>query len=101
MTQCYDSSFQTETHRVSGSTSLNCLSLGLDQEERTRLVDMLGPRIRSMYKLLRFGHETGVGPWCQLWSEGHGTIWLADALYIDIRRSTWTKALGIGADSTD
>ena len=74
---------------------------GLNQEERTHLVDMLGSRIRSMYELLRNGHETGVQPWSRLWNEGHGAVWLADAVYVDDRRSTWASALGITTDSTD
>ena len=72
---------------------------GLDQEERGRLFDMLGSRIRSMYELLRSGHETGTQPWSQRWTEGHGTVWLADAVYVDDRRNTWAKALGITTDS--
>ena len=68
---------------------------GLNQEERARLVDMLGPRIRSMYELLRSGHETSTQPWSRLWNEGHGTIWLADAVYVDERRNFWATAIGI------
>ncbi len=68
---------------------------GIHQDERARLVDMLGPRIRSMYELLRSGHETGNQPWSRLWNEGHGTIWLADAVYVDERRNFWATALGI------
>jgi len=72
----------------------------LDQEERASLVDLLGPRIRSMYELLRSGHETGVQPWSRLWREGHGVVWLADADYVDEKRSTWETALGIAPDSS-
>ena len=72
---------------------------GLDQEERAHLVDMLGQRIRSMYELLRSGHKTGAQPWSRLWNEGHGMVWLADAVYVDDRRNTWATALGITADS--
>ena len=72
---------------------------GLDQMERGRLVDLLGPHIRSMYELLRSGHETGTQPWSRLWNEGHGTDWLADAAYVENMRSCWTTALGVGTDS--
>lgn len=73
---------------------------GLDQVERGRLVNLLGPRIRSMYELLRSGHETGTQPWSRLWNEGHGAVWLADVVYIENRRSSWATALGIDSDST-
>ena len=74
---------------------------GLDQEARAQLVDMLGPRIQSMYKLLRNGHEAGEEPWNQLWNEGHGAVWLADAVFVDERRNTWAAALDICTDSAD
>ena len=74
---------------------------GLDAKERGLLVNKLGPRIRSMYELLRHGHESGAQPWSRLWNEGHGAVWLADAVYVDDRRSTWASALGITADSAD
>jgi hypothetical protein len=72
---------------------------GLDAEERGLLVDLLGARIRSMYELLRSGHDTGVQPWSRLWNEGHGAVWLADADYVDGRRSTWVSAMGFTIDS--
>lgn len=67
---------------------------GLVAHERSSLVAMLGARIRSMYELLRTGHETGAEPWRRLWDEGHGTTWLADAIYVDERLDTWATALG-------
>jgi len=73
----------------------------LDQQDRARLVDMLGPRIRSMYELLRRSHETGVQPWSKLWSEGHGVVWLAHAIYVEDRRSVWAEALNSGTDFVD
>jgi hypothetical protein len=74
---------------------------GLGHEERALLVDMLGPRIRSMYELLTTGHETGTAPWNRLWDEGHGTVWRADAEYVDHQRSTWLTALGLATDTTN
>ncbi len=74
---------------------------GLDDEERTRLVDMLGSRIRSMYELLQSGHETHEEPWNRLWGEGHGAVWLADQAYVEERRINWAAALGISANSAD
>jgi len=73
---------------------------GLDPKERTRLVDLLGPRVRSMYRLLRDGHETGVQPWSRLWNEGHGRVWLADAVYTEDRHSIWARSLGTTTDAT-
>jgi hypothetical protein len=73
----------------------------LDQRDRARLVDMLGPRVRSMYELLRRGHETGVQPWSKLWDEGHGAVWLANALYVEGKRNVWTAALNADTDFVD
>ncbi len=66
---------------------------GLEKPDRLLLVAMLGPRIRSMYELLRSGHRSGLEPWSRLWTEGHGRVWLADAHYVKERTHVWTKAL--------
>ncbi|MBW4079594.1 MAG: phosphotransferase, partial [Acidobacteria bacterium] len=52
---------------------------GLDQQERIHLVDLLGPRIWSMYELLRNGHEMDVQPWSRLSDKGHGKIGSCDS----------------------
>ncbi len=67
----------------------------LDEEDREKLVKMLGPRIQSMYELLRSGHESGAEPWSKLWTEGHGKVWLADARYVEQRTALWARAIGI------
>lgn len=66
---------------------------GLDHEQRNRFIDLLVPRIRAMYELLRRGHDEGIQPWSRLWDEGHGATWLADALYTEQRRDIWVRAL--------
>lgn len=53
----------------------------LDDRGRHDLADLLVPRIWSMYDLLRDGHHSGTQPWAQLWTEGHGRTWWADAAY--------------------
>lgn len=55
----------------------------LDQDQRHDLGELLVPRIRSMYDLLREGHHSGTEPWARLWSEGHGRVWLDDAEYAE------------------
>jgi hypothetical protein len=54
----------------------------LDEEGRRSLADLLVPRIRSMFDLLRDGHRRGVDPWGRLWVEGHGRVWWEDAEYV-------------------
>ncbi len=71
---------------------------GLERHDRSRLVNMLGPRIRSMYELLSDGRETGVEPWSRLWNEGHGRVWLADAVYVEERNRLWAEALACNVD---
>jgi hypothetical protein len=68
---------------------------GLSEAQRVDLVPLLGPRTRSMYDLLRRGHEGGIEPWRMLWETGHGQIWLEDAEYIDARQRLWAAALGL------
>ena len=70
---------------------------GLDQSQRLELLELLEPRIRSMYELLRDGHETSTPPWSQRWDEGHGQVWLADAEYVKERSHVWAAALGLSA----
>ncbi|NNN09214.1 MAG: phosphotransferase [Acidimicrobiaceae bacterium] len=73
---------------------------GLDRQDRSRLLDMLSSRIRSMYDLLRSGHERGAQPWARLWDEGHGATWQIDSVYVDDRRKIWAKALGVADTPT-
>ena len=68
---------------------------GLDTSDRARLAHMLGPRVRSMYELLRDCHEKGIKPWSRLWLEGHGEVWLAHATYVEERSEVWADALNI------
>jgi hypothetical protein len=65
----------------------------LDSTQRVELINMIGPRIRSMYDFLQRAHESGVEPWTTLWSEGHGDAWRANALYAEQRRTVWENAL--------
>lgn len=55
---------------------------GLDEAGRVRLADLLHRRILSMYELLQRGSATGQQPWAGLWNQGHGDLWLANALYV-------------------
>jgi hypothetical protein len=66
---------------------------GLEVEGRLELIEMLGPRVRSMYEFLRESHANGVEPWSRLWGEGHGDMWLEDAIYVEERRHVWDEAL--------
>jgi aminoglycoside phosphotransferase (APT) family kinase protein len=68
---------------------------GLDKEDRTRLANMLGLRVRSMYEHLRTSHQNGNDPWSRLWTEGHGSVWLAHAIYVEERSDIWARALDI------
>lgn len=53
----------------------------LDQSGRDHLVNLLVPRIMSMFDVLREGGETGAQPWARLWDQGHGRVWLNHAEY--------------------
>jgi len=73
----------------------------VDKRDRARLAAMLGPRIRSMYDHLKMCHENGVEPWSRLWSEGHGSVWLSHAIYVEERQSVWVEALNSGPELAD
>lgn len=73
----------------------------LSRRDRARLVDMLGPRVLSMYELLKRGRETDTQPWSKLWDEGHGEVWLAHAFYVQGKRNVWAAALNVSNDFTD
>lgn len=66
---------------------------GLESPLRAELGAMLEPRILSMYELLRSGHESGAQPWSELWDQGHGSQWRADAAYTHQRLELWHRAL--------
>lgn len=74
-----------DTDATSGIQRLAALADGyrLDQSGRSNLAAMLVPRIRSMYDLLRKGHDSGTQPWARLWAEGHGRVWLDNAEYAE------------------
>ncbi|MDE3044645.1 MAG: phosphotransferase [Acidobacteriota bacterium] len=66
---------------------------GLKGEQRLALSAILADRVRSMYEFLRASSATNREPWARLWREGHGEMWLADALYVDQRSDLWRAAL--------
>lgn len=86
-----DASLSDETAATRLASLTN--GYGLEKPDCLLLVAMLGPRIRSMYELLRKGHQSGLEPWSRLWAEEHGGVWLADALYVEERIDLWTQAL--------
>ncbi len=65
----------------------------LDDLDRARLVELLGPRVRSVYDNLRICHEKSIEPWSRHWEEGHGVVWLAHAIYTESKRDVWERAL--------
>lgn len=65
----------------------------LDDSGRQRLADLLVRRITSMYELLCEGHRTGAQPWARLWDDGHGDVWLADAVYTERCADVLRRAL--------
>ena len=65
------------------------------RDERERLAPLLGPRVRSMYELLRSGAREEREPWAKLVREGHDTMWLEDANFITAHDATWRAALGL------
>ncbi|MFP8902866.1 phosphotransferase enzyme family protein [Streptomyces atacamensis] len=66
---------------------------GLDEDERRRLVPLLGRRTRAMHDFLRDRAARGVQPWTRLWDEGHGEVWRRDAEYTERRERLWLDAL--------
>ncbi|GAA2404666.1 phosphotransferase [Streptomyces glaucosporus] len=66
---------------------------GLDEDERRRLVPLLGRRARAMHDFLRDQAALGNQPWTRLWREGHGEVWRRDAEYTERREHLWLRAL--------
>lgn len=66
---------------------------GLDEEDRRRLVPLLGRRTRAMAEFLRERAAQGEQPWARLWAEGHGEVWRADTGYVEERTERWLSAL--------
>lgn len=65
------------------------------REERERLATLLGPRVYSMYELLRSSAREEREPWVTLVREGHDTMWLEDATFVTAHDATWRAALGV------
>jgi hypothetical protein len=65
----------------------------LDGDQRAELCALLGPRIWSMYRLLKDGHRYSIEPWGRLWSEGHGAAWRADGEYVQKHHPTLLAAV--------
>ncbi len=86
-----------EPHTSIGAASRRIAALaegyGLDQSGRNHLVDLLVPRIMSMYDLLREGQRHGDQPWTRLWSQGHGSVWLSHAEYTQRHLGALQEAL--------
>ncbi|MEU8122631.1 phosphotransferase [Spirillospora sp. NPDC049024] len=65
----------------------------LDEDQRRKLVPLLGRRTRSMHDFLRAQATAGNQPWTRLWQQGHGDIWRSNAEYIEAQQDLWTRAL--------
>jgi hypothetical protein len=61
--------------------------------DRQALVDLLAPRIFSMYSLLLKGKKSGTQPWARLWELGHGAVWLEDHSFVTAHLTWWSDAL--------
>jgi hypothetical protein len=66
---------------------------GLDEAQRRALIPLLGPRARAMHDFLAAQAAAGTQPWTQLWHDGHGHVWQADADYIEQNTTRWAHAL--------
>jgi Phosphotransferase enzyme family len=66
---------------------------GLSERQRLDLVPLLARRTESMCTFLAEQAALGVQPWAQLWRDGHGAVWRADAEYIAARSEQWRQAL--------
>jgi hypothetical protein len=66
---------------------------GLDEIQRRELIPLLAARTRSMHTFLAAQAAVGRQPWTQLWHDGHGEAWQADADYIEQHTPEWEQAL--------
>jgi aminoglycoside phosphotransferase (APT) family kinase protein len=66
---------------------------GLDERQRRDLVPMLARRARAMSDFLARQATAGVRPWSEMWDNGHGDAWRADADYAEAREAAWAAAL--------
>ncbi len=66
---------------------------GLDDQERKQLVPLLSMRSQRMYDYLDKMQATGRPPWSDLWKQGVGTVWKADAQWIRDHSDVWERAL--------
>jgi Ser/Thr protein kinase RdoA (MazF antagonist) len=66
---------------------------GLDEDQRRKLVPLLGRRTRSMHDFLRAQATADNQPWTTLWRQGHGDAWGSNTEYIEDRLDLWAQAL--------
>ncbi|WP_410671392.1 phosphotransferase [Amycolatopsis sp. cmx-4-68] len=66
---------------------------GLGETQRHELIPLLAARSRSMATFIATQAAAQRQPWTQLWHDGHGEVWQADADYIDQHTPDWEHAL--------
>lgn len=66
---------------------------GLDEDQRRELVPMLTRRTRAMHEFLARQAKARVQPWAEMWDNGHGAAWQADADYIEAHQTAWAAVL--------
>ena len=64
---------------------------GLENRDRTRLIEVMIARIRNSYDHLRLNAEAGLEPWHTLWNEGHGRGWAAMYAFATENRERWER----------
>lgn len=84
-----DGDIAVASHRLRGLVD----GYGLDDEQRKQLVPLLSMRSQRMYEYLDKMRTTSGPPWTELWQQGIGTVWRADAQWIRDHSDVWEHAL--------
>lgn len=66
---------------------------GADGDLRAQLPDVLAPRARAMFELLRDSHRIGREPWATMFVAGHGDHWLQTTRFIEAHHDAWASAI--------
>lgn len=70
---------------------------GADASLREALPTTMAKRTEAMFELLRSSNDTGLQPWADMYTSGHGEFWRQATEYVTRNHTAWERALSLSA----
>lgn len=68
-----------------------------DASLRRALPTTMAKRTEAMFELLHSSNDTGLQPWADMYTSGHGEFWRQSTEYVTQNHKAWERALSLSA----